>query len=47
MDARKRRFTEFRKAKLNAAGEEYRTSGELKRTLNHYDKVIMGSDRVS
>ena len=46
MEARKCRFSEFRKAKLKVTAEEYRTSGELKRILERYDKFIVGSDQV-
>lgn len=46
MEARKRRFAEFRKAKLKVTTEEYRTSGELERILGRYDKFIVGSDQV-
>lgn len=46
MATRKRRFAEFRKTNLNVSAEEYRTGEDLQRTLDHYDKFIVGSDQV-
>ena len=46
MEARKRRFAAFRKAYLRVGALECRTSDELKRTLDVYDKFIVGSDQV-
>lgn len=46
MEARKRRFAEFRKAKLHVGAEECRSRNDLKRSLDRYDKFIVGSDQV-
>ncbi len=46
MEVRKRRFAAFRKACLRVGSLECRTSNDLKRTLEVYDKFIVGSDQV-
>lgn len=46
METRKRRFAEFRKSKLNVSADEYRTGEDLRRSLDRYDKFVVGSDQV-